>query len=116
MMGAAMCVQLGVQSVSELLQAAANPGHLHQAGSRKLDTAVSFLLKQSQAGQLPGSFLGRLHSLAVVPAAEHLTAVNSVLQELCNLVSMLGCLQNVCMHLSEAFKHGELCQVTHPCN
>ena len=104
-MGAAMCVQLGVQSVSEQLQAAANPDHLqHQAGSPKLDAAVSFLLKRSQAGQLQGSFLGRLHSLAVVPAAEHLTAVNSVLQELCNLVSVLKLFGNAYVCLSESLE------------
>ena len=93
-MGAAMCLQLSVQSVSEQLQAAAALGHpQHQGGSPKLDTAVSFLLKQSQQGRLQGSFLGRLHSLAVVPVAEDMTAVNSVLQELCNLVSMLNRLE-----------------------
>ncbi len=73
--------------MSEQLQAAANPGRLeHPAGSPKMDNDVALLLRQSQQGQLQGTFFGRLHSLAVVPAPEDEVAVNAVLRELCSLV------------------------------
>ena len=82
-----MCLQLSVESLSEQLHAASNPAQLeHQAGSSKLDHAVSLLLKQSEQGQLPGNFLGRLQSLAVVRSPEEGPAVEAVLRELCNLV------------------------------
>ncbi len=82
-------MQLTVQSMSEQLQAAANPGELgQQAGSPKVDKAVRTLLEQSQQGRLQGTFFGRLQSLAVVPVPEDGAAVDAVLRELCNLVSM----------------------------
>ncbi len=51
-----------------------------------MDNDVALLLRQSQQGQLQGTFFGRLHSLAVVPAPEDEVAVNAVLRELCSLV------------------------------
>lgn len=55
-----------------------------------MDNAVAVLLKQSQQGQLQGTFFGRLQSLAVVPAPEDEVAVNAVLRELCSLVRELS--------------------------
>lgn len=82
-------LQLSVQSLAEQLQSATKPAQLEQqAGSPKMDNAVNALLEQSQRGQLPGTLYGRLHSLATVPAAEDTIAVNAVLTELCNMVSI----------------------------
>ena len=73
--------------MSEQLQAAAHPDRVeHPAGSPNMDNAVALLLKQSQQGQLQGTFFGQLQSLAVVPAPEDEVAVNAVLRELCSLV------------------------------
>ncbi len=55
-----------------------------------MDNAVALLLKQSQQGQLQGTFFGRLQSLAVVPAPEDEVPVNAVLRELCSLVRELS--------------------------
>jgi len=55
-----------------------------------MDNDVALLLRQSQQGQLQGTFFGRLHSLAVVPAPEDEVAVNAVLRELCSLVRWLS--------------------------
>ncbi|KAA6423013.1 MAG: Structural maintenance of chromosomes 4 [Trebouxia sp. A1-2] len=85
-----MHAQISLQSLSEQLQAAAHPDRLeHPAGSPKLDNAVALLLKQSQQGQLQGTFFGRLQSLAVVSAPEDEVAVNAVLRELCSLANCL---------------------------
>ena len=77
--------------MSEQLQAAAHPDRLeHPAGSLKMDNAVALLLKRSQQGQMPGTFFGRLQSLAVVAAPEDEVAVNAVLRQLCSLVRELS--------------------------
>lgn len=54
-----------------------------------MDDAVTTLVRKSQQGQLPGSFYGRLHTLAAVPAAQDSMAVNAVLRDLCNLVILM---------------------------
>ncbi|KAL3150462.1 hypothetical protein ABBQ32_000288 [Trebouxia sp. C0010 RCD-2024] len=82
-----MHAQLGVQSLSEQNEAAAvSSQHHQQAGSSKLDAAVSSLMQQES---LQGKFYGRLPDLATVPAAQDGVAVNAVLKELCNLGSCL---------------------------
>ena len=81
-------LQVNAQSVTEQIQALANPAVQGQhQGSLRLDTAVEALLLESQQGRLQGSFYGCLHSLAIVPAAVDSIAINAVLTELCNLVS-----------------------------
>ena len=82
-------LQLGVQSISEQLQAAAGPSKQHQqAAASRLDQAVTTLMHQPD---LQGKLHGRLRTLAVVPAPEDGAAVNAVLKELCNLVWSLSC-------------------------
>ena len=78
-------LQLGFQSLSEQVQAAASSSQQHQqAGSSKLDAAIRTLMQQES---LQGKLHGRLPGLATVPAAQDEVAVNAVLKELCNLVS-----------------------------
>ena len=78
-------LQLGVQSLSEQIEAVAVSSQQHQqTGASKLDTAVSSLMQQES---LQGRLYGRLPGLATVPAAQDGVAVNAVLKELCNLVS-----------------------------
>ena len=89
--------QVNVQSLTDQTQAIADAVvQGQQQGSSRLDKAVEALLFDSQQECLQGSFHGRLHSLAVVPAADDSIAVNSVLKELCNLVSTYC--HEVCRH------------------
>ena len=86
-----MRVQASVQALAEELQAAHSERHgsSHSVWPR-VDAAVNDLLAQNSSGQLNGVFYGRLHSLATVPAPADALAVNAVLSELCNLVSLLA--------------------------
>lgn len=81
-------LQVGAQSLSEQVQAAASSSQQHQQpGSSKLDTAVRTLMQQES---LHGKLYGRLPGLATIPAAQDEVAVNAVLKELCNMVSKPG--------------------------
>lgn len=81
-----------MQALCEDLQAASSTQEgAPQAAWPKVDEAVSALLAHSRHSQLHGVFFGRLHSLATVLAPSDAVAVNAVLSELCNLVSVSAC-------------------------
>ena len=88
---AGMCMQASVHALSEEVQACKGQQQgAPQAAWPRMNQAVSHLAAQHRQGQLPGVFYGRLHSLATVPAPADALAVNAVLSELCNLVSVLA--------------------------
>lgn len=83
-------------------------------GASMCDRAVAELHDQQQQGKLPGTFFGRLCELACLSNSAAAAAVNAVLTERCDLVSITGCTPS-CQALTAPV--AELCCTFHamPC-